>query len=189
MSNTVQDSGPPSKLKIRRAESLVAVVVVQLGWLANVIGASHELAFFGPVVVLVLSTLHCAYSVTWRDDLRLMVGLALVGTVLDSAQSALGFMTFYGRPLSWPGWLAPPWIIALWFHFGTLRWAFFRPVSRRPWLAALAGALGAPVAYWAGTRLDAAAFGPSPWLTVLSLATVWAVLLPVAAHVTWRKHP
>lgn len=190
MSNSVQDpdqSRPPSTLKIRRAEALVAAIVVQLGWLACVIGASHDLAFFGPVVVLVLSVLHCAYSFTWRDDLKLMVGLALVGTLLDSAQSAAGLIMFYGRPESWPAWLAPPWITALWFHFGTLRWPFFRPVSQRPWLAFLAGAVGAPVAYWAGTRLDAAAFGPSPWLTALSLATVWAVLLPVASRITWRR--
>ena len=191
MSDSVEGrlpGGPPSTRKIRRVEALVAVVVVQLGWCANVLGVSHELAFFGPVVVLVLATLHCAYSITWRDDLKLMLGLAVVGTALDSVQSVLGFLIFYGRPEGWPSWLAPPWITALWFHFGTLRWPFFRPMSHKPWLAALCGVVGAPLAYWGGTKLQAAAFGPSPWLSALSLAVIWAVLLPVAARVTWRKY-
>lgn len=179
---------PPSTVKIRRVEALVAVVVVQLGWFANVLGASRELAFFGPVVVLVLSVLHCAYSLTWRDDLRLMVVLAAVGTLLDSAQQAFGFLMFYGQPDGWPSWLAPPWITALWFHFGTLRWPFFRPVARKPWFAALCGAVGAPIAYWGGVKLEAAAFGPSPWLSALSLAVVWAVVLPVAARWAWRRY-
>lgn len=180
-------SSPPSTQKIRKVEALVAVAVVQLGWFANVLGAARDLFWFGPVVVLVLAALHCAYSFTWREDLKLMAGLAVVGTALDSAQQVLGFLTFYGRPDGWPAWLAPPWITALWFHFGTLRWPLFRPMARRPWLAALCGAVGAPVAYWGGVRLDAAAFASSPWAAAASLAMVWAVLLPLASRLTWKK--
>lgn len=180
---------PPSARKIRRVESLVAAGVVLLGWFACILGAASELYWLGPAVVIVLAGLHCAYSVTWLADLRLMLVLAGVGTALDSAQSILGFLTFYGRPESWPAWLAPPWITALWLHFGTLRWPLFRPLARRPGLAAGLGAVAAPLAYWAGARLDAAAFGDPAWRTFIALAVVWAVLLPVAARWTWRRVP
>lgn len=172
--------------QIRRVEGIVSVVVVQVGWFACVLGAARGLSWLGPAVVLVFSALHCAYSFTWRRDLRLMLTLAIAGTILDSLLANLGLMAFYGRPDPWPAWLVPPWITALWLHFGTLRHALFRPLSKRSWIAALCGAVGAPVAYAGGVRLQAASFHPQLWPSLLALALAWAVLLPVASRLTWR---
>jgi hypothetical protein len=82
---------------------------------------------------------------------------------------------------------APVWIIALWMSFAltlnhSLAW-----LKSHPALAALLGAIGAPLAYWAAARgWGALAFAAQPALALGMLAVAWAILAPalfwLAAH-------
>jgi fucose 4-O-acetylase-like acetyltransferase len=82
-------------------------------------------------------------------------------------------------------WLAPVWIIALWAGFATLL-----PVSLR-WLlgrwrtAALFGAVGGPLAYYAGMKLGAVSF-PDPVVALAALAGGWAVLTPLTCWIALK---
>jgi hypothetical protein len=58
-------------------------------------------------------------------------------------------------------WLAPVWIIAMWAGFATLLHVALRWLLPHRWLAALLGAVGGPLAYYAGMRLGAVNF-PDP---------------------------
>lgn len=169
---------------IRRMEGFITFVVLQVGWFSSVVGAARGFYWLGPSVVGVLCVLHLGYSYSWAEDLKLMVALALFGTLADSLQSALGLLNFQG---SWWSWLCPLWISLLWLHFGTLRQSFFRLFRGRLALAALLGALAGPLSYWAGARLGAVTFHPNPWWTVLSVALVWGTVLPAATYWTFRR--
>jgi hypothetical protein len=48
------------------------------------------------------------------------------------------------------------------------------------------GALGGPLAYWAGVRLDAATFNWPLLPSLLLLAIVWGALMPGVMHLSRR---
>ncbi|MCG8456753.1 MAG: DUF2878 domain-containing protein, partial [Holophagales bacterium] len=80
------------------------------------------------------------------------------------------------------------WITALWLHFGSQRETLLQLAYRFPGLAALFGAVGGPLAYWAGVRLGAASFHPQhPEWVLLSLALVWSLAMPFAGWLAWRS--
>lgn len=162
-------------------------VQLQVGWFACVLGAAAGLYWLGPAVVAVLVILCLRFSLDRRRDAELVLGLGLLGTVIDSTLSALGLLTFAG---SFVAWLCPPWITALWFHFGTQRETLLRLAAERPGLVALVGAVGGPLAYRAGVELGAASFhATNPWQSWLALALVWGTILPLAGRWAWRSTP
>ena len=107
-----------------------------------------------------------------------------IGTAADTLQIAVGVLHF---PIgSVVDWLPPPWMTVLWiqfaatFHYG-LRWLKGRPVT-----AALFGAVGGPIAFAAGSRLDVVAFHAAVWPSLLSLAIVCAVVMPLLLAIASR---
>jgi hypothetical protein len=88
--------------------------------------------------------------------------------------------------------LPPPWMIALWANFATTLNLSLAGLQTRPWLAALLGLVGGPLAYWGGAGLGAMTFvAPLPALIALGLG--WALLTPLllalAATLTRRSNP
>ncbi len=152
------------------------VVCVQLGWWSCVLGAANGLAPLGPVVVGVLFVVQ-TWGLPSSDRRRAWFGalaLGVAGTIVDSILGGLGLLSFEGKHISG---LSPLWMTVLWCHFVTVipTFAVLRP--RLP-LAALVGAVGAPLSYAGGVRLGAASFCPEPWLSLMALALVWGVALP-----------
>ena len=140
------------------------------------LGAARGFELAGPAVVAAFLAVQ-----TWglpaaerRRAWRGILLLGVAGTALDSLQGALGILDFRGAPGAW---LAPLWITALWCHFATALPAL-APLRSRPFAAALLGAVGGPLAYAGGVRLGAAGFHPEPWVSLLALAAVWAVIFP-----------
>ena len=159
-------------------------VQLQVGWFACVLGAAEGLYWLGPAVVAVLLAQHLYASADRRREVEVMAVLAVFGSAMDSVQSGLGLLSFEGATSPW---ICPPWIAALWLHFGSQRETMLRLAFRYPALAALFGAVGGPLAYWAGVRLGAASFHSShPEWSVVSLALVWSLAMPAAGWLAWR---
>ena len=160
-----------------RAAAAINVALYYTGWLACVVGAAAGRWAAGTLLACGLAGVHLALARRRAVELRLMLMVGAIGYAVDSAQTALGLLVFaQGQPL--PG-MAPLWIGALWVLFAaTLRYALCW-LSGRPLLGALLGALGGPAAFYAGHRLGAVSFHPSPRLSLSVLAVVWAVLLPL----------
>ncbi|WP_193754330.1 DUF2878 domain-containing protein [Microbulbifer sp. Q7] len=74
----------------------------------------------------------------------------------------------------------PLWLAFLWVNFSlALRFAF-RFLQRNLWVAALFGATGGPLSYWVGAKINGDVILGQPIMaTVLLLALLWAVYLPV----------
>lgn len=153
------------------------VVGYQAVWLASVAGAGQGLAWAGPVASLVFIAMTLAFGGKASADLR-MLGAALgVGFVLDSAFAASGWLV-YSQPWPW-AWAAPVWIWSLWAGFSMTLNHSMVFLRGRPWLAALLGLFGGPMAYLAAVALEAVRFGaPTPWV-VAALALGWALALPL----------
>ena len=147
-------------------------VAYQLAWFACVLGAAHDLAWAGAVFAVAVAALHLALR---RDpaELRLIVSAAAIGFLVDSALARAQFVEFASAGSN--GW-APLWMVSLWTAFATTLNHSLHWLVSRPWIAALAGAIGGPLAYLAGAKLGALTIA-SPTPALILIAGLWAVAM------------
>lgn len=158
---------------------ILNICFFQAGWWACVISAAYGYAWLGVSTVAVIAVVHFFYvSTSRRLDLLLACAALLVGLLANTAIAAAGAMTF--PPSTWARPLAPAFMLALWFNFALTLTTMLRWLRRRYVLAALVGALGGPLAYFAGARLGALILGPlhTP-LALLLIAAEWALAIPL----------
>jgi hypothetical protein len=148
----------------------------QAGWLAYVLGAARGFPWQGASVALLIAALIVFRSRDPRDELALVAAAAVAGFAFDSALALTGWVDFEGAvpaPL-----LAPVWMVALWALFATTLNVSLRWLREWPALGVLFGAVGGPVAYYAGERLGALKFvDPLPGLAAVAVG--WALATPL----------
>jgi hypothetical protein len=126
----------------------------------------------GVAVALVVAAVHVALRPD-RAELTLIGLAALAGLLLDSTLAATGMVRFAA---AWPEGMAPWWMLSLWIAFATTLRHSLRWLMEHPRLAALAGSVGGPLAYWAGARLGALSID-TPARTLPLIAALWAVTM------------
>ena len=109
---------------------------------------------------------------------------AMLGLIVETGALRAGLFAAASQGLS--PILAPLWLIGLWAAFGTLLQTAFRPVERRPILAALLGAIFGPAAYIAGDRIGALRIIEPFGLHLAALALIWAITLPLLLTIEQR---
>lgn len=146
-------------------------VAYQLAWFAVVVGAAQGHAWAGAGVALLVAAVHLWLR---RDifELKLMGLAAVIGILVDSTLAMTGQVQFNTAGPD----LAPFWMVSLWIAFATtlnhsLRWLMCRPVA-----AALAGAIGGPLAYLAGARLGALSLA-TPAITLSLISLLWVLAM------------
>ena len=154
------------------------VVGYQAVWFACVAGAGRGQPWMGPVAAMAFAALTLAFGGKRDADLRTLLLVLPIGFALDSAFAASGWM-HYAQPWPWQH-AAPLWIWALWFGFAMTLNHSLAFLGGRPWLAALLGLLGGPLAYWAASSaFGAVRFGVPIASVMVALALAWAVTLPL----------
>jgi hypothetical protein len=164
--------------------SLLDFLAFQALWFACVLGAARGHEWAGPVCVLGWCAFCLARSPRRGQEARALIAVTLLGMLADTLISQAGWLRYEGTPLA--GCLAPAWIAALWAAFATTFGTSFAWVAKDLRLAALLGALAAPLSYWAGERLGALALGTPRVLSLACVGAVWALALPLAIRVTRR---
>lgn len=148
-------------------KNLANAALFQCGWFACVLGGDGPWLLIGVAVLAV----HLLWISSWTKDGALIIGVTVAGTLLDTLLRALGVFQF-----SEPGPLIPFWLMLLWALLATtlrhcLAW------SARPWWrAAVLGAVGGPLSYYAGSQLAGVEFGFDVAPTLIGLALLWAVV-------------
>ncbi|OOO03426.1 MAG: hypothetical protein USCGTAYLOR_00317 [Chromatiales bacterium USCg_Taylor] len=107
-----------------------------------------------------------------------MLAAAAMGSLWDSILVALGWFD-YGSPF------APYWIVALWMVFATTLNVSLRWLKSRYLLGAMFGAVGGPLAYYAGEKLGAFTYA-DPLISLGAQAVGWALLMPLMLRVAQR---
>jgi hypothetical protein len=158
--------------------SLADFAAFQACWFACVLGAARGAEWLGPACVLAWCAVHLARSAQRKREARALCAVALLGTLADTLILQAGWLHYAGTPLA--GFLAPAWIAALWAAFATTFGTSFAWVAKDLRLAALLGALAAPLSYWAGERLGALAVGTPRALALACVGALWAAALPLA---------
>ena len=162
-------------------------IAFQVGWFACVLGAANGIAWFGALAVLAAAILHLKRARRPGAELRLLLAAMILGLVLDSALLATGWVAYPGSfaGSEWLPPLAPYWLVAMWVLFATTLNVSMGWLHGRPLLAALFGAVGGPLSYWAGARLGAMEL-LQPTAALAALAVIWAVAMPVLLRLAQR---
>lgn len=159
--------------------NILNFVAFQTAWFACVLGAANDLAFAGTLAVVAAVALHLWLAPRPRPELRLIGIVTAIGLTWDSTIVLLGLMTYATGTFATG--VAPHWIIAMWALFATalnlsLGWLKGRRVP-----AMLLGAIGGPLAYYAGYRFGAIDAADLP-LALFVQGVGWAVMMPL---LTW----
>jgi len=158
-------------------------IAFQVAWFACVFGGANDQALVGTLVVGAVIALHLALAQRPLPEALLIAVAAVIGLIWDSWLVALGLISYPTGNIA-PG-LAPYWIVAMWALFATSLNLSMAWLKGRPWLAALFGAVGGPLAYLAGERLGGLQM-PDPVLALGAQALGWAVLLPILTRLATR---
>lgn len=152
------------------------ILLFQAGWFACVLGAARGFPWQGALAALLIAGFIVLRSRVPRDELALVAAAAAAGFAFDSGLALAGWVAFEGAvpaPL-----LAPVWMVALWALFATTLNVSLRWLRDRPALGVLFGAVGGPLAYYAGEQLGALQFAdPVPGLVAVGAG--WALATPL----------
>lgn len=145
-------------------------LLFQLGWLACVFGGdSPWLLIVGAVLAV-----HLLWTSSWSAEGKLLLSVFLAGSALDSFLLNLGLFDFGQSRTLIPLWLALLWLLLATTLNHCLAW------SAQPWwCGSLLGAIGGPLAYYAGAQVADVGLPLGAWPTLLILALVWALVMPV----------
>lgn len=154
----------------------VNIMIYQGIWFLGVLNGDR-----GGLMALSLLALHLVLSPRPLADIKMMVLFVTAGLLIDSILQMIGVLTF-----SPPSRLTPFWLVVIWAGLATLPLHGLRWMQGRHWINVCFGALGGPLAYWAGVRIGSTSFPQSTLFSLGVLAVVWAVFWPLAMHAASR---
>ena len=159
-------------------------ILFQVGWFACVLGgASSHYYWIGVVTVSVIIAVHLVRANIVQNEIMLIIATTLLGSAWDSALTMAGLFSFSNGVVV--AGLVPVWIIAMWALFATTLNVSMRWMKNRYLLAMVFGALGGPVAYYAGNRLGAVEFSNTA-ATLLAVAIGWSIIMPLLIALSTR---
>lgn len=160
---------------------LLNLVLFKLGWIACVGFAAVGEPLLATLAVAVVVSVHLLGVPLAVKEAILLASAAVIGLAWESLMVWTGLLSYPGHTELAP--LAPYWIVAMWTLFATtinhgLRWA------KKNWaVAALAGLVGGPMAFYGGASMGAVEFSNTP-LALTVIGAGWAVLLPLMIWVS-----
>ena len=147
-------------------------VAYQCAWFAVILGAAHGMPQAGAAVAVLLVAVHLALR-RERAEWQLIAAAVIAGVVVDTTLVISGKVQFAS---AWPQSFAPFWMLSLWMAFATTLNHSLRWLASRPPVAALAGAIGGPLAYLGGAKLGALSIA-MPIPALILIAFLWALAL------------
>ena len=158
-------------------------ILFQLGWFACVIGAASDIPWSGTFLVMAILGYHLYSANDAETELRLLALVLLIGFIWDSLLVAFGILE-YSSGLFHAS-LAPHWIIAMWALFSSTLNVSMNWLKGHYLVAGIFGAIGGPLAYYAGLKLGAVSM-PSTTVALGVLAIGWALIMPALVYLSQR---
>jgi hypothetical protein len=169
-----------TKLKINARYFFIAnLVLFQLGWFLAIFGGDAALLIIIPLILL-----HFILSPSRSQDFLAVFLAVLFGLLHDSLLIYVGILLIDSH-----NFLPPLWLISLWALLGITLLHSMKWIYERPWIAAVSGAIAAPLSYLAGVKLSTAEWGQPLTICLLTIALMWLLLLPLHRFLFLRvKH-
>ena len=154
-------------------KNLLNFLLFQIGWFACALGAGYGFPYGGPLVVAVILAFHFWKIEERHQEFLLLLKVLGVGIVVDSGLAFVGAIDFGKNALAGP--LIPPFMAALWLIFATTLNHSMSWLKGRYGLGLLFGAIGGPLAYYAGSRLGALQLASNTIFALVAIGVVWGV--------------
>ena len=163
---------------------LINFALFQGGWMVCVLGAAAGFPWPATLAGSALALAHLALVRQPGREALLLGASGLLGLLVDSLHIGTGVLFFPIGSLH-PA-VPPPWILVLWLQFAmTLHYALAW-LAGRYLLAAVLGGVSGALAYGAGVRLGAAAFGPDQLRCLVQIGMSWCVVMVVLLWIAAR---
>jgi len=159
------------------ARNVFMIGSVQVGWFGCILGATNGYPLIGPGIVGLLMALHVTMSSRKWHLIRLSVIVAIFGATLDGVLTITGVLNFpVNTSIGWP---SPIWMVALWINIVPAIDGLALLLGPGVFLPAIVGAVGGPVAYFAGANLGAVTLTPSTLIALGLISLEWAFAMPI----------
>ena len=155
---------------------IINLLIYQICWFACVLGAANSVPWIGVIVVVAANTCHLLVANRSIVELMLIGCILFIGGLWDSFLVTMGWLQ-YPNGIFIDG-AAPYWILLLWVSFAITLNVSLAWFKQHLWLASLFGAIGGPLAFFAGERLGAVEF-PDATVALAALAAGWTLLMPM----------
>ena len=161
----------------------INIMIYQLCWIACILGGANMIPLAGLLVVAAAVAYHLYTAPRPGTELTVLVISAIIGAFWDSLLVAAGWLVYPSGTLI-EG-MAPYWIVAVWISFATTFNVSMRYFKQRLVLASALGAIGGPLAFLAGERLDGVVF--TNYIAGIGALTLgWALLMPLMMIISNR---
>ena len=168
----------PPQFSARLIKRVWNIISANIGWLACVFGAASGHHWLGLLVVGILFMIHITAIERHRIRLIFSVALAsvLIGFLTDTALILLGTV----EPNRWfmPAPFTTLWDLVIWANFSLTLNLSLRFLQKRPFAAAVLGALCAPGTYYAAGRLGALYFSEPVFFNLVWVGVLWLLAMP-----------
>ena len=161
----------------------VNLAVFKVAWTAVVVSAAAGVPVIGAIAVAIAVGIRLWSCDNPEAEIRLLLVAATMGLAWESALVLAGLLEYSSG--TWMPGLAPYWIVAMWILFATTLNSGMRWLRRSTAIAAIAGAIGGPLAFFAGASIGAVELA-SPAIALISIGIGWAVMLPVLVKLAIR---
>lgn len=154
-------------------------VLFQVGWFAAVTGAANRMEWLAVSSIALIIIVHLLLVKHRSREIKLIVAAGLTGFIVDSLLITQGVFS----PASYSAVLGPLpcWLLALWMLFAitinhSLGW-----LGRHYILQAVAGLVFAPMAYYAGYKMQALDIGGGSqfYVSLLIIGICWMFIIPL----------
>lgn len=153
---------------------IINYLLFQAGWFACVFGG-NTIALAATAIILFI---HLIWIGNWQKEKQLLAITFLLGCAVDSFLGNLKILQFSPQ-LNDDGRILPLWLACLWLIFGTtLRHSLDWSRSHKLY-GSLLGLFGGPLSYLAGAKLTDVTLAQPLWQTLLILAVIWAIIIPL----------
>ncbi len=167
--------------------SLLNYGLFQAGWFVCVLGAAAGHPWLAAAAGLLLVLVHLALVRNAAQESLLLLTSLLLGLLVDGLHIRTGVLVF---PIGsfHPG-LPPAWILVLWLQFAMSLHYSLGWLSGRYVLGALLGSISGALAYWAGVRFGAAAFGAELVHSLVQIGLSWGLTMLILLKISMLTAP
>jgi hypothetical protein len=167
--------------------SLLNYGLFQAGWFVCVLGAAAGYPWLATAAGLLLVLLHLALARNATRECLLLLTSLLLGLLFDGIHIRTGILIFpFG---SFHPDLPPAWILVLWLQFAMTLHYSLGWLTGRYVLGALLGSVSGALAYWAGVRFGAAAFGTELIHSLAQIGLSWGLTMLILLKVSMLTAP
>ena len=164
---------------------IINFILFQLVWFICILGAAINETYTAVAFSLLLILLHFYLVKDRKNELKILLVASIIGFLFDGflLKSELVLYTNHG----WSYSITPLWIIVLWMGFAITLNSSLSWLKKKIKLSAVFGAIGGPLAYLAGEKLEAVTL-MAP-ITLIVIAIGWSLITPLLIYISHKILP